>query len=159
VAEGLQTLVDALAPCARDAQSLPRSCDIGSTRVAGPPKELASTVVVMHESPRRAAVRDHATELLAVAERLRARNVGLCGSVARGDAHDDSDIDFYVWDFQNPDGIDALERAQALVKAFRGLLQPYRVDIRGIPGWMLDLAIEKNMQRDWIDLHDYEPSP
>jgi hypothetical protein len=105
VAEGLQTLVDALAPCARDAQSLPRSCDIGSRRVAGPPKELASTVVVMHESPRCAAVRGHATELLAVAERLRARNVGPCGSIARGDDHDDSDIDFTSGTFRIPMGL------------------------------------------------------
>lgn len=70
----------------------------------------------------------------------------------RGAWHaEDSDIDFYVYDFRlGPDG---RMRAEELVSRFRALC-PYRVDVTGIPGWLLDEPFEASMQRDSITLEE-----
>lgn len=44
----------------------------------------------------RALVAEHADEIRAIAQRHRGRAVQLFGSVARGDAHENSDVDFLV---------------------------------------------------------------
>ncbi len=108
----------------------------------------------MQDSPRLAAVRAQTAQLLAEADRLGAHGVGLVGSVARGTDHDDSDIDFYVRDFQHPDGPEARLRANELVRLFKAALAPYAVDVRGIPGWLLDPPHQAAMRRDWTDLRD-----
>lgn len=105
-------------------------------------------------SARLEAVRAQKQALLDTAAWYGAHGLGLCGSVARGEDTDASDIDFYVRDFEGPDGPEERLRANDLVKAFRELLTPFRVDIRGIPGYPLDPPFEASMQRDWRDLHD-----
>lgn len=97
-------------------------------------------------------------ELLRIAENLGARRVALCGSVARGSDHDGSDIDFYVKEFAGPDQT-ARVRANRLVKGYRLILQPYGVDIRGIPGWLLSADHEASMLRDAIELEQLRQLP
>ena len=85
----------------------------------------------------------------------------LCGSVARGTDTDESDIDFYVWEFDagEPGTLahtEARRRADTLVRTVRALC-PYRVDIRGIPGWPLDAHHEHTMRRDSIALSELLP--
>ena len=105
------------------------------------------------ESPRLAWVIAHAAELIELAGGLGARRLCLCGSVARGDDADTSDIDFYVWEFDTEmEGPSAWQRANQLVKAIRSLSSPYEADVRGIPGWFLDPPFEATMRRDAIDL-------
>lgn len=101
-------------------------------------------------------VRAHAAELVAIAARFGASGVCLCGSVARGTDGDDSDLDFYVrhFDETDPEGggrSEPRQRADDLVDAYRKL-SPYRVDVRPLPGWLLDPPFEAAMQRDAIDL-------
>lgn len=113
-------------------------------------------VMTSTESPRMAWVRAHVTELIAIAEKFGATRMCLCGSVARGTDTDDSDIDFYVWEFDAGEPgpleeIEALQRADDLVKAIRDL-SPYCIDVRGIPGWPLGASHEDNMRRGSIDL-------
>ena len=103
-------------------------------------------------SPRLAAVIEHGEELLAIAQRLGVRTIGLCGSVARGEDGDQSDLDFYVSEFDEPESGDARSRATQLVREFRRVLDPIKVDIRGIPGWLVDAEPEDSMRRDSIDL-------
>lgn len=115
----------------------------------------------MGDSPRHAWVLAHAAELTELASRFGARRMCLCGSVARGTDTEDSDIDFYVWEFRDAEPgtlehMEARRRADALVKAVRALC-PYRVDIRGIPGWPLDAPHEDTMRRDSIALSDLRP--
>jgi predicted nucleotidyltransferase len=99
-----------------------------------------------------AAVIEHGEELLAIAQRLGVRTIGLCGSVARGEDGDQSDLDFYVSEFDEPESGDARSRATQLVREFRRVLDPIKVDIRGIPGWLVDPEPEDSMRRDSIDL-------
>jgi predicted nucleotidyltransferase len=106
-------------------------------------------------SPRTQAVFAHAKELLHVAEHLGALQVALCGSVARGDDHDRSDLDFYVHEFVKPKATDACRRASRLVKEFGRILAPYRVDVRGIPCWPLSSEHEASMKMDAIDLRRF----
>lgn len=80
--------------------------------------------------------------------------VGLCGSVARGQDRDDGEIDFFVRNFVPADGPEARLRATQLVRDFRRILAPHSVDVRGIPGYMTDPAYEASMRRDWTDLRD-----
>lgn len=110
----------------------------------------------MRESPRMAWVKAHVTELLAIAERLGAGRISLSGSVARGTDTENSDIDFYVWEFD--EGVpgtlehsEARQRARNLVNEFRAM-SPYNVDVLGIPGWQLGPSHEASMQRESIDL-------
>jgi predicted nucleotidyltransferase len=108
------------------------------------------------ESPRMAWVKAHVTELTAIAEKFGATRMCLCGSVARGTDTDDSDIDFYVWEFEagepgSLESIEALQRADNLVSSIRDL-SLYRIDVRGIPGWPLGAPHEDNMRRESIDL-------
>jgi predicted nucleotidyltransferase len=108
------------------------------------------------ESPRMAWVKAHAGDLMEVAASVGAMHVCLCGSVARGEDSDDSDIDFYVWEFdEGASGplprIEARRRARDLVKAFRAL-SPYKIDVSGIPGWLLDPSWEATMRGDSIEL-------
>jgi predicted nucleotidyltransferase len=111
------------------------------------------------KSLRLAAVLARGEELLAVAQELRADGIALCGSVARGIDTDlnprtgkPSDIDFYVRSFRDPTSTDARDRADLLVKRYRELLGPHRVDIRPLPGWLLDPPFEATMKRDAVDL-------
>jgi predicted nucleotidyltransferase len=53
-------------------------------------------------SPRMTLVQRKAAELVALAARYGATRVSLCGSVARGEGVDGSDIDFYVNEFSQP---------------------------------------------------------
>lgn len=101
-------------------------------------------------------VKANASELLAIAERSGAGRISLCGSVARGTDTESSDIDFYVWEFD--EGVsgalehsEARQRARSLVNEFR-VMSPYNVDVLGIPGWLLGPSQEASMQRDSIDL-------
>jgi predicted nucleotidyltransferase len=104
------------------------------------------------ESPRLAAVKRHAAELMRIASELGASRVALCGSVARGEDHESSDIDFYVFDFRLTDSFEDRERADRLVAEYRRVLDPYRVDVRGIPGWLLSPNHEATMRSDAIEL-------
>lgn len=92
---------------------------------------------------------EHSQELILIAREFGATRVCLCGSVARGTDTADSDIDFYVFDFD--EGRDGRKRAEELVRRFRSMC-PYPVDVRGIPGWLLDGKFESSMQRDAIPL-------
>jgi predicted nucleotidyltransferase len=101
-------------------------------------------------------VKGHVSELLAISQRLGARRISLCGSVARGTDTESSDIDFYVWEFDEgvagmPEHSDARQRARNLVDEFR-VMSPYDVDVLGVPGWLLGPSHEASMQRDSIDL-------
>jgi predicted nucleotidyltransferase len=89
---------------------------------------------------------------VALAATYGATRVSLCGSVARGDDIEGSDIDFYINEFLEPRSPDALERADKLVVAFRQVLAPFKVDVRGIPGWLLGPEHEASMKRDAVDL-------
>ena len=104
------------------------------------------------DSPRITLVRNKAAELVALAAKYGATGVSLCGSVDRGDDIEGSDIDFYVNEFLEPKSLDARERADQLVFAFRQVLAPFKVDVRGIPGWLLGPEHEASMKRDAIDL-------
>lgn len=105
-------------------------------------------------SPRLVAVLTNGAQLLAIVESVGANGVALCGSVARGEDSDEkqSDLDFFVHVFQNPDATDARGRADRLVNEYRALLRPIGVDVRGIPGWPAGPAHEATMRRDSIDL-------
>jgi predicted nucleotidyltransferase len=101
-------------------------------------------------------VKANASELMAIAERSGAGRISLCGSVARGTDTESSDIDFYVWEFDEDvsgtlEHSEAHQRARNLVDEFRAL-SPYNVDVLGIPGWLLGPSPEAGMQRDSIDL-------
>lgn len=50
----------------------------------------------MDSTDLRALVTEHAAEIRAIAQRHRGRAIQLFGSVARGDAHENSDVDFLV---------------------------------------------------------------
>lgn len=104
------------------------------------------------DSPRLASIVRHGEELLRISRDAGANGIALCGSVARGDDGDSSDIDFYVHAFCEPESPDGRDRAERLVKRFRGVLLPYEVDIRGIPGWFIDPPQEASMKLDSIDL-------
>jgi hypothetical protein len=86
---------------------------------------------------------------------LGAWRISLCGSVARGTDTENSDIDFYVWEFDEVslelEHSDGRRRARILVDEFRAM-SPYNVDVLGIPGWLLGPCHEASMQRDSIDL-------
>ena len=105
-------------------------------------------------SPRRALVVEKAAELISIGARNGARGICLCGSVARDQDSDarDSDIDFFVSEFEDPQGPDARARADALVSEFRATLTPYRVDVRPPPGWPLGPDHEATMSADSIPL-------
>lgn len=110
----------------------------------------------MTKSPRMAWVEAQAADLIAIAASFGATHVSLCGSVARGTDTCSSDIDFYVWEFADAasgtiEHLDSRRRADDLVDAFRAL-SPYRVDVRGIPGWLADPPYEATMRRDSIEL-------
>jgi predicted nucleotidyltransferase len=111
----------------------------------------------MSESPRMAWVKAHAGELMELAASFGAMHVCLCGSVARGEDSDGSDIDFYVREFDEGapgtlQRIHARRMAWKLVEAF-GDLSPYKVDVLGIGGgWLLDPSREATMRRDSIEL-------
>jgi predicted nucleotidyltransferase len=101
-------------------------------------------------------VKAHVSELMAIAERLGAGHISLCGSVARDTDTESSDIDFYVWEFDEGasgtiEHSEARRRARNLVNEFRAM-SPYNVDVLGIPGWLLGPSHEASMQRDSIDL-------
>lgn len=100
-------------------------------------------------SPRLLWVARHAAELTAIAADLGASGVCLCGSVARGDDTEGSDIDFYVREFR--EGSDGRDRADQLVNEFRDRC-PFEVDVRPLPGWLLDAEHEATMQRDAVPL-------
>lgn len=105
------------------------------------------------ESPRFQAVVAARPQLKRAAEDLGASGVSLTGSVARGQDLDESDIDFWLARFDG-DEMTATHRAAQLVKAFRTILAPYSVDVRGeyFPGWPVDEAKAATMQRNAIDI-------
>ena len=102
-------------------------------------------------------VQRKAAELVALAAGYGATRVSLCGSVARGEDVDGSDIDFYVNEFSQPGSLDGQDRADQLVLAFRRALAPFKVDVLGIPGWLLGPEHEASMRRDAIDLRELIP--
>ena len=102
-------------------------------------------------------VQRKAAELVALAAGYGATRVSLCGSVARGEDVDGSDIDFYVNEFSQPGSLDGQDRADQLVLGFRRALAPFKVDVRGIPGWLLGPEHEASMRRDAIDLRELIP--
>lgn len=108
-------------------------------------------------SPRLNLVIARRDELLHAANELGAIGIALCGSVARGEDSDKSDIDFYVTHFEgfedrNHSNMKGWLRATQLVKEFRRILEPYHVDVRPLPGWCLGADHETSMRRDAIDL-------
>ncbi|WP_395695590.1 nucleotidyltransferase family protein [Nocardioides sp.] len=104
------------------------------------------------ESARLQAVKAHASELIEIARTCGASDVALCGSVARGEDRDDSDIDFLVGHFDGDDGSVSRARADEMVKAFRECLHPFRVDLRPLPGWLLGPEHHAAMTKDAIPL-------
>jgi predicted nucleotidyltransferase len=102
------------------------------------------------ESPRLAWVKAHVVKLTETAAKYGATRVCLCGSVARGEDTDKSDLDFFVMEFDDH-APDVRGRAEDLVREFRAL-SPYGVDVRGIPGWFLDPPFEATMRREAIEL-------
>ncbi len=116
---------------------------------------MVSMTSSTYVSPRLAWVKAHAAQLIDLAASYGARRLSLCGSVSRGTDHNESDIDFYVWEFDiQSDGASERQRADQLVNAIRSL-SPYKVDVRGIPGWLVDPKFEVNMQRDAINLSTF----
>ena len=103
---------------------------------------------------------EHAQAVIDLCAAFGAHDVGVVGSVARNEAKPESDIDFFVNDF-TPDPPDlppgfpfdqrARARADALVDALKELC-PFKVDVRGIPGWLLGEAHEASMRRDFVPL-------
>ena len=93
-----------------------------------------------------------APELLEIGVRCGASDIGLCGSVARGTDQDGSDIDFYVKDFHGGSTPEARLLANELVKEFRGLLAPFGVDVRGIPGWPVSTEHRASMLNDFVPI-------
>lgn len=67
-----------------------------ATRLGRPPAWFLSPVDGQKEIPRRRLLAARRTEILAVGEKHGARNFRLFGSVARGDAGTESDIDLMV---------------------------------------------------------------
>jgi hypothetical protein len=61
----------------------------------------------------------------------------------------------YVHCFREPEGPEGRERADGIVRAYRQLLLPFEVDVRGIPGWLLGPEHEARMKRDAIDLRSF----
>jgi predicted nucleotidyltransferase len=112
------------------------------------------------DSPRYQAVLAARLQLERHARELGASDVCLTGSVARGEDHDGSDIDFWVEGFDG-DEMTARQRTTEVVRAFREILQPYAVDIRGdyFPGWLVDAPQASAMRRDAIRLADLEYYP
>ncbi len=107
------------------------------------------------ESPRLTCVKTNAAELIEIAAGFGATRVCLCGSVARRTDADGSDIDFYVWEFEGEAGRPEARRRRAarqLVRTFRNLLSPYKVDVLGLPCWLLDPEYENAMKHDSIEL-------
>jgi len=104
----------------------------------------------MARSERRRWVEEHAAELVAVASSFGAGGVCLCGSVARGDDHAGSDIDFFVLRF-DADCEESRVRADGLVAAYRALC-PWNVDVRPLPGWLLGAEQAASMRADAIPL-------
>jgi predicted nucleotidyltransferase len=95
----------------------------------------------------------HRAELLCIAQQCGAR-IAICGSVARGQDRDGSDIDFHVRCFDDADrpGDYAYRRVKKLVDEFRRMLAPYRVDLYPLPTYPLGGAQKASMERDAIDL-------
>lgn len=117
----------------------------------------------MNESPRMAWVRGHVADLVAIASGYGAKHICLRGSVACRTDTESSDIDFYVWEFDEgaPGTIEhseARQRARDLVKESR-VLSPYNVDVLGIPGWLIGSSQEASMQQDSIDLNSLVEEP
>jgi hypothetical protein len=106
------------------------------------------------DSVRLIAVVTNGPELLRIADVLEANRIALCGSVARGVDTNDSDIDFFVHDFLDPDSLGGAKRANRLVRTYRSVLKPFGVDILGIPGFLVGPEQETSMRRDSIDLRD-----
>lgn len=112
-------------------------------------------------SPRLEWVKAHAVELTDLAASFGAVDMRLCGSVSRGDDHEESDIDFFVWEFTATDVtalpyVEPRDRADELVRSIRQLC-PYNVDIRGLPGWPADPSFEMRMRADSVRLRDLAP--
>lgn len=107
-------------------------------------------------------VREHAAELIRVAEMHGATRIGLCGSAARWPEARTPTVAISISTSgpstkgtQVQKGIlDARSRADQLVDGLRSMC-PYDVDVRGIPGWPLDEVFEVTMRRDFIDLRAF----
>ena len=104
------------------------------------------------DSPRWAAVVARAAELILIGESFGAQDIALCGSVARRTDTPDSDIDFLVGRFDGDDSTEYRAKADALVRRFREVLNPYSVDLRPLPGWLLGPDHKESMTRDAIPL-------
>jgi hypothetical protein len=73
---------------------------------------------MIKQPPTLAILRTHRAEILALAERYGADNVRVFGSVARGDAHPESDVDLLM---NFPSGYTLL-KLSGLVRSLRELL-------------------------------------
>lgn len=94
----------------------------------------------------------HAQELIDIGGAHGARDIAICGSVARGTDTSESDIDFLVGEFDGGDGPERRREADTLVERFREVLRPYKVDLRPLPGWLLGPEYQESMVRDAIPL-------
>lgn len=119
-------------------------------------------------SPRYKLVYANLERIKAAAAEHRA-SVALTGSVARGEDrdasedHEASDIDLWVEDFIADDEM-APQLATRLSNAFKQILSPYSVDMRGvtrqgrpIPGFPVGPEHEKHMRRDAISIDQLPP--
>src|SRR5947207_2413666 len=98
-------------------------------RVREPPKRDNGSSVGSRRSasPRMTLVQRKAAELVALAAGYGATRVSLCGSVARGEDVDGSDIDFYVNEFSSPGlSMGRTERTSSFLPSV-GRLRPSRL--------------------------------
>ncbi|MDQ1747832.1 MAG: hypothetical protein QOD07_2095 [Frankiaceae bacterium] len=90
--------------------------------------------------------------------------LSLTGSVARGEEAErderpgkprESDIDFYVSRFTSSgDHSMDYDRANQLVRRVRQILAPYAVDLRPLPGWLIDDPQLEGFKRDAVPLEE-----
>ncbi len=86
--------------------------------------ELDITVSPRPTAPTLAEVRAHRDTIIEIVESFGGTNVRVFGSVARGDAHDDSDVDLLV-DVPSGTGLITVERMIAAIET----AVPWRVDV------------------------------
>lgn len=96
----------------------------------------------------RALLDSHRTEFDALLEKYAAKNPRLFGSVARGEAHEQSDLDILV--DMDPAHGNLLMRASGLMEESRELFSQVSVDI--FPVQLMKRGISESVQQEAIPL-------
>lgn len=96
----------------------------------------------------RELVRAHRSELEKLLEKYQAQNPRFCGSVARGTADSESDIDIIVQ--MDPSLGNVLMRASGLMEETRKLLGRDDIDI--FPEQLLKPEVARSIQEDAVDV-------